>query len=58
MVRGIGVGGTEKNQRTEDGFLEPVRKGRGEVGVSKMETEVGVKIACPLVRRRGEMPIR
>ncbi len=38
--------------------MESVRKGRGEVGVSKMETEVGVKIACPLGRRRGEMPMR
>ncbi len=57
-VRGIGVGGTEKNLRSEEGFLEPVRKGRGEVEVSKMETEVGVKIACPLGRRRGKMPIR
>ena len=26
--------GTEKNQRSEEGVLEPVRKGRGEVGVS------------------------
>ncbi len=41
----MGGGGTEKNQRSEEGFLEPVRKGRGEVGVSKMETEVAVKIA-------------
>jgi hypothetical protein len=44
---------TKKNQRSEEGVLEPVRKGRGEVGVSKMETEVGVKIACPLGRRRA-----
>ena len=54
----MGGRGTEKNQRSEEGFLEPVRKGRGEVGVSKMETDVGVKMACPLGRRRGEMPIR
>jgi hypothetical protein len=31
---GEGGGGTEKNQRSEEGVLEPVRKGRGEVGVS------------------------
>jgi hypothetical protein len=31
---GRGRGGTEKNQRSEDEVLEPVRKGRGEVGVS------------------------
>ena len=56
--RRVQRGRTEKNQRSEEGVLDPVRNGRGEVGVSKMETEVGVKMACPLGRRRGEMPIR
>ena len=31
---GRGGGGTVKNQRSEEGVLEPVRKGRGEEGVS------------------------
>jgi hypothetical protein len=35
-----------------------VGKGWGEVGVSKIGTEVDVKIACPLGRRKGEMPTR
>ena len=35
-----------------------VRKGREEVGVSKRQTEVLVKRAWPLGRRRGEMPTR
>ncbi len=38
-------GGTEKNQRSEERALEPVRKGCGEEGVSKRDTEVDVKIA-------------
>jgi hypothetical protein len=54
----MGGGGTEKNQRSDEGLLVPVKKGIGEVGVSKTETEVGVKIARPCGRRRGEMPIR
>lgn len=29
-----------------------------EVGESKIETEVEVKMACPLGRRRGEIPTR
>ena len=57
-ARGIGRGGTEKNQRSDEGALDPVRKGWGEVGESKMETEVEVKMACPLGRRRGEIPTR
>ena len=57
---GLGMGGegTEKNQRSDEGLLAPVKKGIGEVGVSKTETEVGVNIARPVGRRRGEMPIR
>ena len=35
-----------------------MRKGWGELGESKMETEVEVKMACPLERRRGEIPTR
>ena len=50
--------GAEKNQRSEEGDLVPERKGMGEVGVSKMVTEVGVKIAMPWGRMRGEMPTR
>ena len=34
------------------------QKGWGEVGESKIETEVEVKMACPLGRRRGEIPTR
>ncbi len=55
---GKGGRGTEKNQRSEDGDLVPDKKGMGEVGVSKMVTEVGVKIATPWGRMRGEMPAR
>ena len=43
--RGIGRGGTEKNQRSEERALDPVRKGWGEEGVSKRDTEVEVKMA-------------
>ena len=38
--------------------MVPERKGMGEVGVSKMVTEVGVKTATPCGRMRGEMPKR
>ena len=38
--------------------MVPERKGMGEVGVSKMVTEVGVKIATPWGLMRGEMPKR
>ena len=55
-ARGIGTEGTEKNQRSDEGVLDPVRKGWGEVGESKIETEVEVKMACPLGRRRGGDP--
>ena len=54
----MGGGGTEKNQRSEERVLVPVRKGWGECGESKRETEVDVKMACPLGRRRGEIPTR
>ena len=57
-ARGIGIGGTEKNQRSDEGALDPVRNGWGELGESKMETEVEVKMACPLGRRRGKIPTR
>ena len=50
--------GAEKYQRSEEGDLVPDKKGLGEVGVSKMVTEVGVKIATPWGRMRGEMPTR
>ena len=55
---GDGGGGAEKNQRSEEGDLVPDKKGLGEVGVSKMVTEVGVKMAMPWGRMRGEMPTR
>ena len=55
---GEGGRGSEKNQRSEDEDLVPDKKGRGEVGVSKMVTEVGVKMAMPWGRMRGEMPTR
>ena len=55
---GEGGRGAEKNLRSEDEDLVPDKKGRGEVGVSKMVTEVGVKIATPWGRMRGEMPTR
>lgn len=53
-----GSDGTEKSHRSEDGDLGPDRKGVREEGESKIVTEVGVKTARPLGRRRGEMPIR
>jgi hypothetical protein len=40
-------GGAAKNHKSEDSCFLPVRKGRGEVGVSKRETEVEVKTAQP-----------
>ena len=50
--------GTEKNHRSELGDLVPDRKGMGESVVSKMLTEVGVKMATPWGRIKGEMPRR
>ena len=55
---GEGRNGAEKNQRSEAGDLVPDKKGLVEVGVSKTVTEVGVKIARPWGRMRGEMPTR
>ena len=57
-VGGMGMGGTEKCHKSEEGDLEPVRKGRVEEADSKTETEVGVKRAKPLGRRRGDRPTR
>ena len=34
----------------------PDKKGRGESGASKIFTEVGVNMATPLGRIKGEMP--
>jgi hypothetical protein len=53
-----GEEGSVKVHKSEDGDLEPERKGAGEEGESKMAIEVGVKTARPLGRRRGEMPMR
>ena len=36
----MGMGGTEKCHKSEEGDLEPVRKGRLEEADSKTETEV------------------
>ncbi len=52
------MGGTEKTHKSEEGDLVPVRKGRVEEADSKTETEVGVKMAKPLGRRRGDKPTR
>ncbi len=41
----MGEGRMVKNHKSEDSCFLPVRKGRGEVGVSKRETEVELKIA-------------
>ena len=46
-VGGMGMGGTEKNHKSEEGDLVPGRKGRVDEADSKTETEVGVKIAKP-----------
>ncbi len=42
-----GEEGSVKVHKSEDGDLEPERKGGGEEGESKMWTEVGVKTARP-----------
>ena len=44
---GIGGGGTVKNHKSEERCFFPVRKGRGEVGVSNRKTEVELKTAWP-----------
>ncbi len=54
----MGMGGTEKNHKSEEEDLVPVRKGRVKEADSKTETEVGVKITKPLGRRRGDRPTR
>ena len=54
----MGMGGTEKNHKSEEGDLVPVRKGRVEEADSKTETEVGVKTAKPLGRKREDRPTR
>jgi hypothetical protein len=54
----MGDGGAEKNHKSELGDLVPERKGMGEVVVSKIFTEVGVKMATPWGRMRGEIPMR
>ncbi len=38
--------------------MVPDRKDKMDVGESKTDTELGVKIARPLRRRRGEIPTR
>ena len=61
MLEGVGrmgTGGTEKNHKSEEEGLVPVRKGSVEEADSKTETEVGVKTAKPLGRRRGDRPTR
>jgi hypothetical protein len=55
---GMGGRGTVKNHKSECGDLVPERKGVVEVGVSKILTEVGVKMARPWGRIKGEMPMR
>ena len=44
--------------KTAEGDLVPVRKGRVEEADSKTETDVEVKTAKPLGRRRGDRPTR
>ena len=46
-----------RQDKTRQGKAK-TRQGWGEVGESKMETEVEVKMACPLGRRREEIPTR
>ena len=60
-----GGDGRDKNHRSDEGALVPVKKGVGEDGVSKNEHVEVVKIACPVEevkiacpdgRMRGETP--
>ncbi len=46
-ARGRARGGTEKNHKSEEGDLVPVRKGSVEDAESKTKTEVGMKTAKP-----------
>ncbi len=57
-ARGIGVWGKEKNRRSEERAFDPVRKGVEVKIASKIATEVEVKIAWPLGRRRGKISTR
>ncbi len=50
--------GTERNHKSEEEDLMLDRKGASEEGESKISTELEVKTARPLGRRRGEMPTR
>ena len=50
--------GAEKNHKSELGDLVPERKGMGESVLSKIWTEVGVKMATPWGRMSGEIPRR
>jgi hypothetical protein len=50
--------GAVKNHKSECGDLVPERKRVVKVGVSKTVTAVGVKMATPLGRSKGEMPRR
>ncbi len=54
--RGWGIVGTVRHNKSEEGDLVPVRKGKVEEAESKTETEV--KTAKPLGRRRGDRPTR
>jgi hypothetical protein len=51
-----GGDGRDKNHRSDEGALVPVKKGVVEDGVSKNEHVEVVKIACPDGRMRGETP--
>jgi hypothetical protein len=48
--------GRDKNHKSDEGALVPVRKGIEEECVSKKEQVELVKIACPEGRIRGETP--
>ena len=53
-----GVGEMIKGLTYTVGDLVPERKGVGELGVSNILTEVGVKMARPWGRIKGEIPRR
>jgi hypothetical protein len=55
----MGMEGTVKNHKSEEGDFAPVRKGnRVEEAESNTETEEGVKMAKPLRRRGGDRTTR
>ncbi len=58
MRDGDGRDGTEKNHKSEEGDLVPVRKRRVAEAGSNTETEEGVKTAKPLGRGRREKPTK